>query len=88
MQSVLGLGRVEDGLGDETKALTSPLSEAKVFALVLEQAAARMKAAGKRLGERDLSLMARADVDAAGRRLNQLLESLKLSGPAWSTTPV
>jgi hypothetical protein len=77
MQSVLGLGRVEDGLGDETKALTSRLSEAKVFALVLEQAASRMKSAATRLGGRDLNPLARADVDAASNRLNQLLDSLK-----------
>jgi len=80
MQSVLGLGRTEDGLSDEAKALTSRLSEAKVFSLVLEQSAARMKAAAKRLGDRDLGPMARMDVDAAQRRLTQLLDSLKNDG--------
>lgn len=77
LQSLSGLARVEAGLAGESRALSEKLSAAKVFANVVEQAAGLMEDASGKMGQRETGPPAARPVDAALRRFEQLLESLK-----------
>jgi hypothetical protein len=76
-KSVVGLGRAEDSVTDETKDLVERLDAAPVYAEVLERAADAMKSAADRLRKADAGDPTRRDMKLAARRFSQLIEALK-----------
>jgi hypothetical protein len=77
IQSLLGLARAERGLAEESAALRERLSEAKVFALVIEEAADEMRAAAGKLAEKTAGPEVQRPMNRAARKFAQLLESLR-----------
>lgn len=77
VQSLLSLARAEGGLAEESAALRERLSEAKVFALVIEEAVEEMRDAAEKLAERTAGPEAQRPMSRAARKFAQLLESLR-----------
>jgi hypothetical protein len=78
---VRGLGRVQEGLKDETGDLIEKLEGAPVFALTLKRTTENMEDAAHRLQALKTDEDTRRAIKAASRRFQQLLESLKPDKP-------
>lgn len=76
-KSVVGLGRAEESVRDETSDLVERLDAAPVYARTLEQAADAMSDASKRLRAADPGESTLRDMRLASRRFDQLLEALQ-----------
>ncbi len=77
IQSLLGLSRAEKGLADESAALKERLAEAKVFQLVIEEAVDQMNKGSAKLAEKETGSVAQKPLDKAGKKFEQLLDSLR-----------
>ncbi len=76
-KSVVGLGRAEEGVRDETSDLVERLDAAPVYAQTLKRAAEAMTRASEKLRGADPGEDAQRDMKLAARRFDQLLESLR-----------
>ncbi len=74
---VRALGRVQNGLKEETLEITERLAGAAAFALTLKRAGDDMESAAKGLAALKTGDDTQADERAASRRFKQLLEALK-----------
>lgn len=81
LQSLAALAKTQNALAGETAGLTEKISAAKVFAMVLEQAAEKMRSASAKMGQRDTGEAPQALVASAARELERLLDSLKPDKP-------
>jgi hypothetical protein len=75
------LGRVQEGLKDETGELIEKLEGAPVFALTLKRAAENMENAAKRLQALKTDEETRRAVKGASKRFQQILDTLKPDKP-------
>lgn len=78
---VRGLARVQNGLKEETTALTEQLAGAPVFALTLKRAVEGMQTAAQRLQTIKTDEDTQRAEAAAARRFKQLLDALKPDPP-------
>jgi hypothetical protein len=78
---IRNLGRVQEGLKDETDELVEKLEGAPVFALTLKRAADNMTEAAQRLLTLKTDEDTQRAVKGAAKRFQQLLESLKADKP-------
>jgi hypothetical protein len=76
-KSVVGIGRAEEGVRDETSDLVERLDAAPVYAQTLKRAAEAMTRAAEKLRAADPGDDAQRDMKLAARRFDQLLEALK-----------
>jgi hypothetical protein len=76
-KGIIGLGRVQSGLKDETGELIEKLEGAPVFALTLKRATEGMDTAAQRLQVVKTDDETRRAADSAAKRFRQLLDSLK-----------
>jgi hypothetical protein len=74
---VRSLGRIQEGLKDETGELIEKLEGAPVFALTLKRAAANMEEVAGRLHTLKTDETTQRAAQSAAKRFQQLLESLK-----------
>jgi len=74
---IRGLGRVQEGLKDETGELIEKLEGAPVFALTLKRAAENMEHAARRLQALKTDEETQRAVKSASKRFQQILETLK-----------
>jgi hypothetical protein len=74
---VRNLGKVQEGLKEETKELIEKLEGAPVFALTLKRAAENMDAAAQRLSKRQTDEETQRAEKSAGKRFKQLIDALK-----------
>jgi DNA repair exonuclease SbcCD ATPase subunit len=75
------LGRVQEGIKDETGDLVEKLEGAQVFALTLKRAVANMGEAAERLQGLKTDESTQRAARSASKRFQQLLESLKPDKP-------
>ncbi|SIO67299.1 protein of unknown function [Singulisphaera sp. GP187] len=78
---VRGLGRVQEGLKDESAGLTEKLEGAPVFALTLKRAGQAMDEAAQRLLTLKTDEETQRAARSAARRFEQLINSLKPDKP-------
>jgi hypothetical protein len=78
---VRSLGRVQEGLKDETGELIEKLEGAQVFALTLKRAVANMGEAAERLQALKTDEATQRAAKGAAKRFQQLIESLKPEKP-------
>jgi hypothetical protein len=78
---VRGLGRVQEGLKDESAGLAEKLEGAPVFALTLKRAGEAMDTAAQRLLTLKTDEETQRAARAAARRFDQLINSLKPDKP-------
>jgi hypothetical protein len=78
---IRSLGRIQEGLKDETAELIEKLEGAPVFALTLKRAAGNMEEAAGRLHTVKTDELTQRATRSAARRIQQLLESLKPDRP-------
>jgi hypothetical protein len=76
-KSVVGLGRAEEAVRDETRDLVEQLDAAPVYAETLERAAKAMTDASARLRDADPGEETRREMELASRRFEQLIAALK-----------
>ncbi len=76
-KSVVGLGRAEEGVRDETSDLVESLDAAPVYAQTLKRAAEAMTRAAEKLRGADPGEDAQRDMKLAARRFQQLIDALK-----------
>ncbi len=75
------LGRVQEGIKEETDELTEKLEGATVFALTLKQASEGMATAAQRLQSVKTDEDTQRATRSASKRFQQLLEALKADSP-------